>query len=238
MIPNQQLSSVGAFSEFLFPRDEITTRFVSKELGGVALFDPSQGLRVKAWTARYNGSAITVEADDVPPVTVITPGEGVQEISLAFDQNMQPSIAYTQIEEDELIAKHYWFDALIQGYRTTNYPGALSPRITLDDKRPMSVATNDIILTYVRDNNLYFRAQRDRYTIEYLLREGVVGLLRRFGMNTGLRLQWEFLASPRDYTIRIPKDPEITVCATPVLDIEPNPVIYFPVTRRNPCGEC
>ena len=237
MIPNEQLSSVSAPSDFLPPDDEITNRFTSLELGGVGISNPSQGLRVKVWTARYNGTAITVEAEDVAPVTVIT-ADDVREIDLAFDQNMNFAIAYTQLVDGVEVGKFYWFDTLINSYTTTDYPGAQSLRVGMDDKRPMSAASNDVILTYVRDSNLYFRAQRDRYTIECLLREGVVGLLRRFGMNAGLRLQWEFLASPRDYTIRVPKDPEITVCATPVLDIEPIPVIHFPVTRRNPCGEC
>ena len=237
MIPNQQLSTIAAVSDLLPPDDEELDRLESKELGGVAVSDPSQGLQVKVWTARYNGTAITVEAEDVSPVAVITEPD-VQEIGLAFDQNMNYAIAWTQIINDELVGRLYWFDTTINAYRITDYPGTRDLRIGLDDKRPLSVAQSDVILTYIRAGNLYFRAQRDRYTIEYLLREGVTGRLKRFGMSTGLRLQWEFTPDPRDYTIKVLADPEIAVEANPVLDVAGTPVIYLPVERRNPCGEC
>lgn len=234
MIPNEALSSSGVFSEFLFPRDEVTRSLESRDLGGIALSDPSQGLRVKAWTARYNGNDITVEAEDVAPVAVISPGGDVTEISLTFDQNMQPSIAYFQDD----VAYHYWFDTLINDYRTTEYPNALYPRITLDDKRALSTGDSDIILTYVRDGALYYRQQRDRFGDERLLSESVAGVLRRFGMNQGNRLQWEFLASPRDFTIYVRPDPVLRIKPEPSFYVEPEPVIILPVTRRDPCGDC
>jgi hypothetical protein len=237
MIPNQQLSTIAASSDFLSPDNEEVNRLESKELGGVAISDPSQGLQVKTWTARYNGTSITVEAEDVPPITVITEPE-IKEVSLSFDQNMNLAIAWTQVADGENVGRFYWFDTDANIYQITNYPGTRDLRVSMDDKRPMSVAQSDVILTYIKGNSLYFRAQRDRYMIEYLLKSRVTGRLRRFGMNNGLRMQWEIMPAPRDYTVKVPADASINVSADDTLTIEPEPIYTLPVTRRDPCGEC
>jgi hypothetical protein len=64
--------------------------------------------------------------------------------------------------------------------------------VCLDDKRPLQNAVSDVILAYTRSGNLYFRAQRDRYLVEYPLATAVTGTLDKVGMNTVNRLQFEF----------------------------------------------
>jgi hypothetical protein len=158
-------------------------------MGGVALNDPSQGMLVKVWTLTLDGDDVVVSAADVSPVVLFTQS-GITELSLAFDQNMRPTVAFVAGGQ----ATIWWFDSVEGDQVFTNLPsGSLNPRVTLDDKRAMQIqaGVTDVILAYIRSNNLYFRAQRDRYLIEYLLAAGVNRTLRKVAMNDKLRLQFE-----------------------------------------------
>ena len=120
---------------------------------------------VKIWTCTVVGDSIVVYADDIPE-TVLFNAPGTTEVSLAFDQNMRPFVAFVQAGQ----AKYYWYDSLIADTVITNLPtGSTSPRATLDDHRQLELNTSDIIMVYIRDGNLYFRMQRDRYLVERLL---------------------------------------------------------------------
>ena len=52
----------------------------------------------------------------------------------------------------------------------------------------------DVLLFYIRAGNVYYRQQRDRFSIERLLGAVPVGMTRflRWGMSTTLRVQLEF----------------------------------------------
>lgn len=164
MIPEQRLSTAEQFAPLVTPNPQ-PSLVQSRQLGGVGLSDPSQGLDVKVWTCEVQGTAIIVYAHDVLPVTLFNRAD-VTEVSLAFDQNMRPFVAFVQAG----VAKFYWYDSLIENYAFTDLPaGSTTPRATLDDHRSSQLNTSDIILTYIHDGNLYFRAQRDRYLIQYLL---------------------------------------------------------------------
>jgi len=188
MIPQQKLSSTYVYAEYLAPDDgPWISSMVDYELGGAALNDPSQGLTVKPWRLRVVGNDVRIDA--IPTVSEVTlfTAPGITEASLAFDQNMRPIVAYVQSG----VAKLWWYDTLAQTTVVTELGAdVLTPRVTLDDKRPWQVAASDVILAYVRNNNLYFRAQRDRFGVEYLLRENIDGLLLRVGMNNQRRLMF------------------------------------------------
>jgi hypothetical protein len=155
-------------------------------MGGVALNDPSQGLRVREWTLYLEGENVTVSAEDVTPVVLFT-GANITELSLAFDQNMNPVVAYVQAEQ----AKLYWFDPTIPGYTATVIDEAITPRVALDDKRELFEPSSDVILGYIKNGNLYFRAQRDRYLIEYLLKSDVNATLVTVGMAVNNRFKFK-----------------------------------------------
>ena len=191
MIPNQSLSSVNSPSEFLPPRDITPFNVLDNyEIGGVALSDPSQGLQVKIWRGQLDGNNIVLSAEGVTPTTVVTDTD-ITEFQFTFDQNMQPFVAYVAGGA----AKYLWYDTQLEDFRTTVL-GAdhITPRCAMDDKRRTQNAANDIILAYVRNNNLYFRAQRDRYTIEYLLYTGSIATVRQVGMTRGNRFQFRITA--------------------------------------------
>jgi hypothetical protein len=187
VIPLQRLSSTPVPAEFLEPDDiETPSSLVDYELGGVALNDPSQGLKVRNWRLRLVGNDVRINADGVPEETLFT-RSGITELSLTFDQNMRPYVAFVQ--NGQAILR--WYDTLAQQQIFLDLdPATVTPRVCLDDKRPLQVGGSDVILAYVRDDNLYFRAQRDRFEIEYLLQTAVGGKLIRVGMNQKLRLQF------------------------------------------------
>ena len=166
MLPDHVLSSQLVLGYYLYPDNLDPDPFKSYELGGVALNDPSEGLMYQTWWARLFKDGITetskiyIGADNVPEFVWLD-GADFGEVSLAFDQNMNPFVAY--VDGDD--AKFYWYNTALPGYTTTTLPaGSRSPKCYLDDKREMQDSTNDILLVYMRDDKLYYRERRDRYT--------------------------------------------------------------------------
>lgn len=191
MMPDDVLSTTVVSGNYLFPDNSSSSKTVDYELGGVALRDPSQGSMVKVWTANLyiDGSdigSVYIGAADVPE-TLQFSGFGITEISLAFDQNMNPFIGFVQSGA----ARFWWFDPTVNEQVFSDLPpGTGAPKATLDDKRPNEQSVSDIIMAYTRSNNLYFRMQRDRYEVEYLLKTGVTGQVLKVGMNDRNRLQF------------------------------------------------
>lgn len=191
MLPDSVLSTTVVAGNYLFPDNSSTTKLVDYELGGVALRDPSQGSQVKVWTANLyiDGSdigSVYIGAADVPE-TLQFSGYGITEISLAFDQNMNPFVAFVQSGA----ARYWWFDPVENAQVFGELPpGTGAPKATLDDKRANEQSVSDIIMAYVRAGSLYFRMQRDRYEVEYLLATGVTGQVLKVGMTDRNRLQF------------------------------------------------
>lgn len=180
-----EVSSRLAYAPFLEVDAVIPKLTKDYELGGVALHDPSQGLRYQKWTCEVVGDDIKLYGE-IAPVIIAFTRSGVTEVSLAFDQNMNPFIAFVQNGD----AKFWWYDTAVQAQIFTDLNGE-RPRTALDDKRKLQSGSSDIILCYTRTGTLYMRQQRDRFTIEYQLATDVVGTIRRIGMNRINRFQIE-----------------------------------------------
>lgn len=193
MIPAERLSIGAETGEFQPPREGRKPPLEDTELGGVGINDSSQGLQVARWDAYYdNGGVYAFSAEVAPMPVVIMSRPDLVSFSFTFDQNMQPAVAWETASEAGL----YWFDTTIPGYTDVLLPaGARTPRCTLDDKRAISnlVGTSDIILVYLLGDELYFRAQRDRFLVDYLLGTGFSeNSLEQVGMGTELRLLLRF----------------------------------------------
>lgn len=188
MIPEDRLSTTYVKSIIAGAKKLTVNDLIDYEDGGIGLNDPSAGLLYQIWTCRTDGTHITVEAPNTAATTIYT-GTDISLVSLTFDQNMNPAIAF--IEED--VAKFRWYDSSIEGYVVSAVGGGF-PRIFLDDKRPIFISDSDIILAYTKNANLYFRMQRDRYLIEYLLLTGIGcdSRLVNLGMGKNLRLLFIF----------------------------------------------
>jgi hypothetical protein len=193
MLPDHVLSTIPVIGKYLFPDDLDPSPIVDYELGGVAVSDATQGLKVQVWKVRlklgvnYIGT-VYLSAPNTAEFVVYA-GDSISTISLAFDQNMKPALAFMQDE----VAKLWWYDNTIPGYDVITLPSDTHiPRICFDDKRNEVVSSADILLTYVRDGSLYFREQRDRFTIEYELKTGIISDVLQFGMTSKNRVQWTF----------------------------------------------
>ncbi|MFP5422464.1 MAG: hypothetical protein ACLGID_13485 [Gammaproteobacteria bacterium] len=188
MLPDNVASSIPIPAIFTGARAYAVSKKIDYEDGPIALQDPSQGLVYQRWLARLVGDDVLLSAPNTPEYASFT-AIGMTEFSFTFDQNARQVVAYVQNGE----AKLYWFDSSIPGYTTTNFGlGFINPRVTLDDKRSLATQgyqTNDVILAYIRDNNLYWRQQRDRFTIERLWQSGVPAGLIKIGFSRQLRLQ-------------------------------------------------
>lgn len=190
MIPNGVLSSTPAPALITGARARAVTATVDFEDGGIALQDPSQGNQYQQWRGRLLGEDVVLDAPTVAPVTIYSAPD-ITEISFTFSQNMDPALAFVQAD----VAKLRWFDSTVGTNVITEYPGAITPRVILDDKRATQVASSDIIFAYLRSGALYYRQQRDRFQTEYLLDTGPHAGLVKIGFNAQLRLQF-FLLPP------------------------------------------
>jgi hypothetical protein len=201
------ISSLVVGDYFLPPDDFESFLLLDYERGGIGLNDTLEGLDYQNWTLRYFPATeeFVIEAPNTPP-TVIHTAPSVSEISLAFDQNMNPFIAY--VEDGD--GKFFWFDTVEQQDVVSDLPaGSLTPRCCIDDKRDFASGAqiSDIILCYVHNGALKKRMERDRYTIEYVLQDPFLhpdfelpAVLKRVGMNKKNRLQWLCdLANPIDW---------------------------------------
>jgi len=183
-----RLSSVPVEAEFLAPRDRPYENLVSYEFGGPDLNTPAQSRTVKIWVAYYDVDTIKVGPEDgsLPPVAVYT-DPNITQLSLAFDQNMRATLCFVSGG----VLKLRWFDTIANAMVVTSFPGADRGQVTCDDKRDTEASVSDIIFVYTQDNALYYRQQRDRYSVEYLLAPFVKGKVLRIGMSVKNRLQIE-----------------------------------------------
>ncbi|WGH28223.1 hypothetical protein 10KY502B_gene0005 [Xanthomonas phage 10KY502B] len=185
MFRNNALSTVPVPSSFVETVSRRTAPLIDYEMGGVNVADASQGLNVKLWKLESNGAQMLLSADGVPAIELFN-RPNVSQVALAFDQNMRPHVAFVQTGVTWL----WWYDSQAGAMVFSSFPGALTPRLTTDEKRPTHLEDSDVILAYVRNNNLYFRMQRDRFLTEYLLKSAVNADLIAIGMNRGYRMQF------------------------------------------------
>jgi hypothetical protein len=192
MLPGNVLSTTPEPAVFLLPRTGIRFSAASGlsdiSFGGIALGDPSAGIIYQLWTAFIQNGSIWLSAPNTPPF-VLLPGVGAVWVALAFDQNARVFVAYSLANGSSF---YYWYDSLVSGYVTSALPGFV-PRVfaALDDVRPAEASSADVILAYVRAGELYFRAQRDRFEVEYDLGPSPATLVQ-IGMNHGNRFQFAF----------------------------------------------
>lgn len=165
-LPGNTLSSEPVYAPFLDPDDRALEDFlVSYERGGIAIQDPSQGMDVRTWKAFVNEQGIWLRAYQAQTPTLFIAGEDISLVSLAFDNNMRPAVCYRQLE----VVKLSWYDPTVQTQVITEFPDAYVGCVTLDNKREHFGEFNDVLFFYVVERALFYRQQRDRYTVERFL---------------------------------------------------------------------
>ena len=175
---------------FLSPDSLETEPMVSYEQGGIALNDATQGLLVQPWRCYLSGADVVIAAGLTggTPAVQFTPSGVVTSLSLAFDSNMRPSIAYVE----DGVVKLRWFDTVPGTTVTTTFAGATQCRCGTDEKRDGLAGLTDVILAYVMAGTLYWREQRDRFLVEYEVGAMPTGTsLLHIGKNIGNRFQFK-----------------------------------------------
>ncbi len=167
-------------------------RTVDYERGGIAFQDGTQGLNVRDWRIRLVGNAVRLSGDPYDTEITLFSAPGITELSLAFDGNMNVTVAYMAQNQCKL----YWYDTTISAMTTSTLTdGISSPFLTFDDKRQSAIEANtaDILLLYILGNRLCWRQQRERFSVERTLRwfVGNQVSIARCGMSQGMRLQIE-----------------------------------------------
>ena len=171
------------------------------EIGGIALNNPTQGLRVQEWTLEYYNEKLYLSAPSLEGRILLFEMSGVREISLTFDPNMSPFVAYMKEVGGDIQYEswYWWYDATVPGFVHIKLPDySYYPKCCIDDKRPLaqSIQQQHIILSYMRNSSLYVRQQVDRFQSEELLWTGFRARLNKVGMNIYNELQWQLSALP------------------------------------------
>lgn len=177
MLPgNGSLSAKAVVAGSVDPVKRPGDFLIDYERGGVALNNPSQGLMVQMWKLHVDRDNLVTGKwnfyvdSPVNGTEYLFSANGVTEASLAFDQNMRPFVVYVESG----VTRIWWYDPAVPGVVVTTLgSGFRSPRCCTDEKREWHTSNSDIQLWYVRGLNLCLRYQRERFTVEHVMK--VVG---------------------------------------------------------------
>lgn len=187
MIPHGTFITPPITAAFKPPGDQAYLPLYQIATGALELGDGNGGREQQLWEVAYvGGEARIAKVGEAYELAI--PLVGVLTISLAFDANMGEVLAYATASGCSL----RFFNSVTSLYETLEIAGASSCRVVVDDPREFAEAASDVIFGYVKSGSLYYRQQRDRYEVEYLIGEAS-GDLIAMGMNLLNRLQFEVL---------------------------------------------
>ncbi|MBV2128152.1 hypothetical protein [Arsukibacterium indicum] len=98
------------------------------------------------------------------PISLFAEAEAIEQISLTFDQLGRPLVFY-RTGADTL--KLYWYDPVLQESVNVQIATGIDPQAGFDFPQDTGQSFTDALLFYVRDDTVYMRIQRDRFSIEY-----------------------------------------------------------------------
>lgn len=182
-IPGNAITPTPIVTAFLAPADEPYTPLYQKVWGGTAIGNGTAGRLVQYWEVYYETGSIRVRPVGGAEAFSL-PVAGVTSCSLAFDQNMGIVLAWQTAAGSTI-----YFYGPGGAFTTLEVAGTTSCRIAVDDLRAESAALSDIIFAYTLNNTLYWRQQRENYTVVRTV-GATTGILQKLGMNAGTRLQF------------------------------------------------
>lgn len=137
-------------------------------LGGVELNNSKGKLNSRYWLVTHVGSQVQIRGANGSTwgssVVLFEEPLPIQQISLTFDQLGRPLVFY-RIGQDTL--KLYWYDPVSQQNIITNFGVGKDPTACFDFPQDTGQPFTDVLLFYVRNDQVFMRIQRDRYAIEY-----------------------------------------------------------------------
>lgn len=156
--------------------------------GPAGVNDISLGLRHQVWEAKILSSSIYLSAPTVAPFVVYT-ALGLNFVQLAFDISAHPVVIFEQLGNVYL----RWFNPATQVYEIKDFgTNIFDPQIAIDDPRPSQANLSDVIFSYIKNGDLYYRQIRDLFNTEYrLTTSGDIIRHPRSGMTNNMRFQFE-----------------------------------------------
>lgn len=196
-----ELSDRPVLSPFIGARRIPPSEWVSYDDGPVAIQNPSKGLLFQVWRARYISDTVYLAAPNYPETPFFTK-RCIQSISLSFDQNGRPLLTY--LHEGNLYL--YWHHTVTQKYEHTLInTNVTSHHVSLDVRTPITILVSQVVIGYIKDNNLYYAWQKDRYAVDYLVARNVNGNLLQIGFTRQYRFQFLVQSNtPDTYTYTMP----------------------------------
>lgn len=195
MIPDRVLSTEAHYRPFARPVRGYMEYLQDYELAGYAIRDGTKGMMVRVWTVYVvQNSQVWVKAQGVAPSMLFDRGVNILELALAFDNNMNPVVAFREGAVGTVGNSYrWWFDSTDSTQKFTALAaGVRSLRACVDDHRPSESGSSDVVVTYIRGQNLCATYQRERYAVEDVLASsiGPNAEIVDVSMNNVARLQW------------------------------------------------
>lgn len=193
MTPTFARSTIDRPLGFLYPDNVGKTDWLDMELGTASGLGDSS-VRETAYEGRANGDTAEYRKVGASSWTPIVTVSGMSpNMSFTFDQLMRPMVTYQLGAGTNRVARTaylYWYDATLSSYQTLSVANAVSPLITFD--YPMDASANfaEASWWYLRADNICYRKQSDRFTIEYVFaaKPTNMSILATVGLGRNFRL--------------------------------------------------
>lgn len=188
------LSSSPVKSDWVEKQNQRNDPLIDWEMGGAVLNQPLSNRYTHNWRLWSDGTTVFINRDDLSETTVVFSGAGITSVSLAFDQVMRPHVAY--VEQGR--AKFYFWETLSNSFQHMDLPvEAKYPRTGSDDKRPFFIGLDDVLVAYMKDDNLFVRWQSERFLQEHQMAANTgKRMLVQLGMNNQNRMQFRLSREP------------------------------------------
>lgn len=182
---DQQLSTKPVRAAFIGGRAGGVTKLTDFEDGPIALQNPAEGIMYQIWRTRVVQGEVLLSGRYTQETKLTELGGDIEEISFTFDRSGRHIMVFVQAG----VTKMRWYNSQTAQYETRIFGSSYkTPRLFHDDKRPEAAATSDVVFFYVRDRNLYYRLQRNRYDNEYLLQADLKYGIKKVGMLNNWRI--------------------------------------------------
>lgn len=133
--------------------------------GGIDLNDSSSGLNYQLWDISYVNNQVIVTSRLNNKQYIIYEIENATDISVVFDQNMNPWCLYQKEEQYYL----YWYNVTINQYSLTLFENIVTPFMFMDLIGSIFSDQSSINIFYIKDGKIYCTQQSSRFTVQNLL---------------------------------------------------------------------
>lgn len=187
MIPNNAFIDPPLPAPFNSPYNLPPSQLSRACRGGIALNNASRGRDFQNWYVWWEEGVAYFGPEATPLVAAGSlPIPGVTQISMAFDNNMNPILAWM----DATGAHIRYFSAATTSYVIIDITGATSCLVVVDDPRNFYNANSDAVFAYTLSTGLWYRYQRENYSVARQV-DNRPNRLMRMGMGTQNRFQFE-----------------------------------------------